>query len=163
MVKWSNPGHGVSPPQHFGVVAIEKRVFWSPLTKVANFTFTYRLELPGILLIRLFAFSLIIHWAPIITCAVVVLEYYIYSIISISRSLYLLILLCSSTDMLLSVDMDISIRRYVFSFIVLKHYILSITLIFLILFGYYYHYYYCYYPYYDYYYYLILKSFSHRR
>ena len=28
-----------SSPLHFGVLAIEKRAFWSPSTKVANFTF----------------------------------------------------------------------------------------------------------------------------
>ena len=30
------------PPQHLGVVAIEKGAFWSPSTKVANFTYFYR-------------------------------------------------------------------------------------------------------------------------
>ena len=37
-VKWSNP------PQHFGVVAIEKGAFWSPLTTVADITFKYNLN-----------------------------------------------------------------------------------------------------------------------
>ena len=27
------------PPQHLGVVAIEKGTFWSPSTTVANFTY----------------------------------------------------------------------------------------------------------------------------
>ena len=35
-VKWNNPGNGVSPFQHLGVVAIEKGAFKSPSTKVAN-------------------------------------------------------------------------------------------------------------------------------
>ena len=35
-VKWSNPGKGVAPFLHLGVVAIEKGAFGSPLTKVAN-------------------------------------------------------------------------------------------------------------------------------
>ena len=38
-VKWSNPGKGVAPPLHLGVVAIEKGAFWSPSTTVANFTY----------------------------------------------------------------------------------------------------------------------------
>ena len=33
-VKWSNPGKGITPSQHLGVVAIEKGAFRSPLTKV---------------------------------------------------------------------------------------------------------------------------------
>ena len=40
-VKWSNPGKGVVPPLHCSVVAIEKRAFRSPLTKVANFTLLF--------------------------------------------------------------------------------------------------------------------------
>ena len=36
-VKWSNPGKGIAPSSHLGVVAIEKRTFWSPSTTVANF------------------------------------------------------------------------------------------------------------------------------
>ena len=43
MVKWSNPGKGVTPPTHIhthlGVVAIKKGAFWSPLTTAANFTY----------------------------------------------------------------------------------------------------------------------------
>ena len=38
-VKWSNPGKGVAPPLHLGVVAIEKAIFGSPSTMVANFTY----------------------------------------------------------------------------------------------------------------------------
>ena len=38
-VKWSNPGNGVAPPLHLGVVAIEKGAFVSPSTMVANFTY----------------------------------------------------------------------------------------------------------------------------
>ena len=38
-VKWSNPGKGVAPPLHLGVVAIEKGAFGSPSTKVAYFTY----------------------------------------------------------------------------------------------------------------------------
>ena len=37
--KWSNPGKGVVPTLHLGVVAIEKGAFWSPSTMVANFTY----------------------------------------------------------------------------------------------------------------------------
>ena len=37
-VKWSNPGKGVAPFPHLGVVAIEKGAFWSPSTTVTNFT-----------------------------------------------------------------------------------------------------------------------------
>ena len=37
-VKWSNPGKGVAPSLLVGVVAIEKGAFYSPSTKVANFT-----------------------------------------------------------------------------------------------------------------------------
>ena len=33
------------PPLHQSVVAIEKAAFRSPLTKIANFTFTYRQKL----------------------------------------------------------------------------------------------------------------------
>ena len=40
-VKWSNPGKGVVPSLKLGVVAIEKGVFGSPLTTVANFTLLY--------------------------------------------------------------------------------------------------------------------------
>ena len=40
-VKWRNPGNGVTPSPHLGVVAIEKGALGSPSTKVANFTFTY--------------------------------------------------------------------------------------------------------------------------
>ena len=36
-VKWSNPGKGVAPSLHLGVVAIKKGAFWLPLTAVANF------------------------------------------------------------------------------------------------------------------------------
>ena len=43
-VKWSNPGKGVRPPLHLGVVAIEKGAFWSPSTMVANFTLTFKYE-----------------------------------------------------------------------------------------------------------------------
>ena len=32
-------GKGLCPPLHPGVVAIEKGTFWSPSTKVANYTF----------------------------------------------------------------------------------------------------------------------------
>ena len=39
-VKWNNPGKGVEPPLHLGVVAIEKVAFGSPSTTVANFTYT---------------------------------------------------------------------------------------------------------------------------
>ena len=31
-----------TPPPQIGIVAIEKRAFGSPSTKVANFTFTYK-------------------------------------------------------------------------------------------------------------------------
>ena len=37
-VKWCNPGKGVAPSLHLGLVAIEKGAFWSSLTMVANFT-----------------------------------------------------------------------------------------------------------------------------
>ena len=37
-VKWGNPGKGVAPPLHLGVVAIEKAAFGSPLTKIASLT-----------------------------------------------------------------------------------------------------------------------------
>ena len=40
-VKLSNPGKGVAPPLHLGVVAIEKEAFESASTKVANFTYLY--------------------------------------------------------------------------------------------------------------------------
>ena len=39
--KWSNPGNGVAPSLHLGVVAIEKGTFALPSTKVTNFTFIY--------------------------------------------------------------------------------------------------------------------------
>ena len=35
------------PAQHFGVVAIEKGTFVSPSTKVANFTYLYRIKISG--------------------------------------------------------------------------------------------------------------------
>ena len=38
-VKWRNPGKGVAPSLHLGVVAIEKGTFGSPSTMVANFTY----------------------------------------------------------------------------------------------------------------------------
>ena len=38
-VMWSNPGIGVAPSLHLGVVAIEKGAFGSPLTTIANFTY----------------------------------------------------------------------------------------------------------------------------
>ena len=37
-VKWGNPGNGVTPSLHLGVVAIEKGAFGSPSTTVSNFT-----------------------------------------------------------------------------------------------------------------------------
>ena len=37
-IKWRNPGKGVVPSLHLGVVAIEKGAYWSPSTTVANFT-----------------------------------------------------------------------------------------------------------------------------
>ena len=37
--KWSNPGKGVGPLLHLGVLAIEKGAFCSPSTKASNFTF----------------------------------------------------------------------------------------------------------------------------
>ena len=40
-VKWSNSGKGVAPSRYLGVVAIEKGAFWSPSTKVVNFTYIY--------------------------------------------------------------------------------------------------------------------------
>ena len=40
-VKWNNPGKGVAPSLHLGVVAIEKGAFRSPLTMIVNFTFIY--------------------------------------------------------------------------------------------------------------------------
>ena len=43
-VKWSNPGKGIAPVQHLGGVAIEKRTFGSPSTKVANFTLFFLIE-----------------------------------------------------------------------------------------------------------------------
>ena len=56
---------------------------------------------------------------PAITHTVVDLRLHIFSI-SISRSLYLLILLYALTDMLLSVDTAISIRRHSFLFLFLS-------------------------------------------
>ena len=38
---WKNPGKGVVPSPTPNVVAIEKGVFWSPSTLVANFTYIY--------------------------------------------------------------------------------------------------------------------------
>ena len=37
-VKWSNPGKGVAPPRHLGVVAIKKGAFRLPSALVTNFT-----------------------------------------------------------------------------------------------------------------------------
>ena len=37
MVKWSDPGKGVAPSLHLGVVAVEKGGFGSLSTTVANF------------------------------------------------------------------------------------------------------------------------------
>ena len=37
-VKWSNPGNGIVPFFHLGVLTIEMGAFRSPLTKVTNFT-----------------------------------------------------------------------------------------------------------------------------
>ena len=37
-VKWSNPGNGVAPSLHLGIIAIEKGAFKSLLTMVTNFT-----------------------------------------------------------------------------------------------------------------------------
>ena len=37
--KWGNPGKGVVPPLHLGVVAIENGAFGSFSTMVANFTY----------------------------------------------------------------------------------------------------------------------------
>ena len=38
-VKWSNPGKGVAPALHLGVVAFEKGAFQSLSTTVTNFTY----------------------------------------------------------------------------------------------------------------------------
>ena len=43
--KLSNPGKGEAPALHFGVVAIEKGVFRSPSTTVANFTLLILIKL----------------------------------------------------------------------------------------------------------------------
>ena len=40
-VKWNNPGNGVALSSPLGVVAIEKGAFWSPSTRVPNFTFIF--------------------------------------------------------------------------------------------------------------------------
>ena len=40
-IKWSNPGNGVAPSFHHGVVAIEKEAFGSPSAKIANFTYLF--------------------------------------------------------------------------------------------------------------------------
>ena len=39
-IKWVNPGKGVAPSLHLGVVDIEKGAFGSPSTTIANFIFT---------------------------------------------------------------------------------------------------------------------------
>ena len=46
-IKRGNPGNGVAPSPHLGVVTIEKGTFGSPSTKVADFTFllTYIVEM----------------------------------------------------------------------------------------------------------------------
>ena len=44
-VKWSNPGNGAAPSQHFGAVAIENGAYWSSSTKVTNFTFYLLLQI----------------------------------------------------------------------------------------------------------------------
>ena len=41
-VKWSNPGNGVEPSQHLGIVALEKGAFESPSTTGANFTISVK-------------------------------------------------------------------------------------------------------------------------
>ena len=46
-VKWKNPGKGVVPPLHLGVVGIEKGAFGSPSTTVANFTFNFIVQYYG--------------------------------------------------------------------------------------------------------------------
>ena len=43
-VKWNNPRKGVVLSLHLSVVAIKKGAFWSPLTKVANFSFYFIFE-----------------------------------------------------------------------------------------------------------------------
>ena len=98
---------------------------WSVLQR-AIFCISYWL---GILSMSLSLLFLMISSAPTITGTVVVLRFYIFSI-SVSRSLYLLILLYSLTDMLLSISTDISIKRHIFLFIVLNYYIWSIVLYF---------------------------------
>ncbi len=75
-VKWSNPGKGVAPPLHIGVVAIEKGAFGSPSTNVANFTLLLHY------IIALSQILTIIH-----SCSVYIHIYiyiYIYIYISIS-------------------------------------------------------------------------------
>ena len=37
----NNPGKGIAPPQHLGVVAIDKEAFESPLTTVGQLTSEY--------------------------------------------------------------------------------------------------------------------------
>ena len=73
---------------------------------------SYRLGLPNILLICLSIPFLIIPCAHTITGTMVVVRCPIHGI-SIFRSLYLLILLNSLTDILLSVGIEISISRLV--------------------------------------------------
>ena len=60
-VKWSNPGKGAAPPEHPGVVAIEKGAFGSLSTKVDNFTF---IIFYSILLIRLHT----VAWFQVLLC-----------------------------------------------------------------------------------------------
>ena len=68
-VKWINPGKGITPPLHFGVVAIEKGAFGSPLTMFASFTLLDVFSTPWIalstqssMLVSLLAPYFLLHW-----------------------------------------------------------------------------------------------------
>ena len=87
------------------------QIRWA-VTQNESFCVSCRLGLPDIFLICLFVPFLTIPKALAITDTMVVLRCYIFSI-SISRTLYLLILSYSLTDMSFSIRTDISIRRHV--------------------------------------------------
>ena len=84
----------------------------SSSARYSFFCISHRRGLPGLLLMYLFLPFLIISRAPSITDSVIIFFLSIKK--KKSRFLYLIILLYSLIDMLLSSDTDISIRRHVF-------------------------------------------------
>ena len=95
-VKWNNPGKGVAPPLHLGVVANEKGAFWLPSTTVAKFTSLTRMGLLFHLMIYLFMNKFIL--------------FYIYASLGISAFYYFNIIYIF-TDQILWIDLSDSSQK----------------------------------------------------